>query len=216
MEPSGGAAIASAETTRTRAPCRRRAHRPSGCECLRHVRPPVLSVSGRVGPLRVDVSHRRDVIAFAGRPDAERRGRSPVWPRGGRYDALGYGCGGRPKSPLSYAFPLVHGGPWCSAVFLIETRSGRLGLFYTTDSRYRESHGVRVGMATAVAERLLRRRLHEGCEANIYLLGPKASLTIVFNGKAMVTHRNRTVSGGHVYALVVHGNHHDLGVFECT
>src|SRR5207249_7407726 len=92
----------------------------------------------------------------------------------------------------------------------------RLGLFYTTDSRYRERHGVRVGMRTAAAERVLHQRLHEACEANIYLDGPQASLTVVFKGKAMVSRRNGTVSGGHVYALVHHGNHHDPGVFECT
>jgi hypothetical protein len=179
-------------------------------------RSPVVSVSGRVGPLRVDHSDRSEVVAFAGRSNAERRGRSvgtAPFPSA-RYDALGYGCG---RKSFDDAFPLVRGGPWCRTVFFIDARSGRLGLFYTTQSRYREGHGVRVGMPTAAAQRLLGgRRLHVGCEANIYLSGPNASLTVAFGGRALRTRHDRTVSGGHVYALVLHGLHHDPGVFECA
>jgi hypothetical protein len=178
---------------------------------------PVLTVSGRIGVLRVDVSERREVVAFAGRPDAERRGRNTVASPSGsaRYDALGYRCG-RDAGPG--ALPLVQGGgsrpsPKCRTVFFIETRSGRLGLFYTSDPRYREGHGVRVGMRTAEAERLLGRRLRAGCEANIYLSSPKATLTVAFTGG--LTHRDGTVTGGRVYALVLHGDRHDPGVFEC-
>lgn len=101
-------------------------------------------------------------------------------------------------------------------VFFIDARSGRLGLFYTTQSRYRESHGVRVGMTTATAERLLGRRLRAGCETNIDLYGSRATLRIVFDGRRMVIHREGTVTGGHVYAFVLHGLRHDPGVFECT
>jgi hypothetical protein len=178
------------------------------------VRSPVVSVSGRVGSLRVDHSDRSEVVAFAGLPDASRRGRSvgtAPFPSA-RYDALGYGCG---RKSFDDAFPLVRGGPWCRTVFFIDARSGRLGLFYTTQSRYRESQGVRVGMPTAAAERRLGRRLHIGCEANIYLSGPNASLTVAFDGRALRTRHDRTATGGHVYALVLHGLHHDPGVFEC-
>ena len=45
-----------------------------------------VGVTGRVGTLRLDVSRRGDVAAFAGRPDVEIRGRGDS---GGRYDALG-------------------------------------------------------------------------------------------------------------------------------
>ena len=166
-----------------------------------------ISVTGRVGPLRVDSSDRQAVIAFAGRPQAERRGRTD---RGVRYDALGYACG---AGTGPYAIPLVHGGPRCKTAFFVDVRSGRLGLFLTIQSRYVESHGVRVGMPTATAERLLRRVVHVGCEADIFLDSRKATLTVAFTG-GTVRH-NGTLNGGHVTALVLHGLHHDPSLFEC-
>ena len=190
---------------------------PSACGASAHraAGGPVLDVvSGRVGPLRVDVSERRQVVAFAGRPDAERRGRNTVASPSGsaRYDALGYGCG-RNAGPA--ALPLLQPGPSprCRTVFFIDARSGRLGLVYSIDPSYREAHGVRVGMRTVEAERRLGRRLRSGCEDNIYLSSPEALLTVVFAGG--VTRHDGTVSGGHVYALLLHGLHHDPGVFEC-
>jgi hypothetical protein len=168
---------------------------------------PIVSVDGRVGPLRVDVSGRASVVAFAGRADAERRGQMD---RSRRYDALGYRCTGRAGRD---AVPLVRGGPYCRTVFFIDALSGRLGLFYTADSRYVESHGVRVGMPTADAERLLKRRLRGGCEDNIYLSSSQATLTVAFTGG--VIHHDGTVTGGRVYALVLHGMRHDPGIFEC-
>src|SRR5438067_5105535 len=74
----------------------------------------------------------------------------------------GYGCGAHAGGDT---LPLVHGGPRCRTVFFIDARSGRLGLFYTIQPRYVESHGVRVGMPTATAERLLRQRVIVGCMA---------------------------------------------------
>jgi hypothetical protein len=177
--------------------------------------PVTVGSDGRIGPLRVDVSERSAIIAFAGRPDAERRGRNTVASPFGsaRYDALGYGCG-RHAGPE--ALPLVQPRPSakCRTVFFIEARSGRLGLFYTIDPKYRERHGVRVGMPTAEAEKLLGRRLRIGCIATIEFYGPKASLYVSFGGR-MVSRRNATVRGGHVDALVLHGIRHDVGLFEC-
>ena len=89
-----------------------------------------VSVSGRVGPLRVDESRRAAVVAFAGRPDAEQVGRSDD---SERYDALGYDCGSR-AGPQG--IPLVKRRPRCRTVFFVETRSGRLGIFYSADARY--------------------------------------------------------------------------------
>jgi len=163
-----------------------------------------VSVSGRVGPLRVDESRRAAVVAFAGRPDAEQVGRSDD---SERYDALGYDCGSR-AGPQG--IPLVKRRPRCRTVFFVETRSGRLGIFYSADARYVEAHGVRIGMPTRTAERLLGRRLHEGCGANIFLRSPRAGLTISFTGRT-----SNLEKGGHVAELVLHGLHHDPGVFEC-
>lgn len=171
----------------------------------------MLGVSGRLGPLRMDVSKRAAVIAFAGPPDAERRGRSMAAAApSALYDGLGYRCG-RTTDPD--AFPVVGDGPLCRTVFFIDARSGRLGAFYTDDPRYRESHGVRIGMRTTKAERLLHRRLHVGCETAIYLRSGRATLTVAFTGG--VVRRDGTVAGGHVDAFMLHGLRHDPGVVEC-
>lgn len=170
----------------------------------------VVTVTGRIGPLRLDVSSRAAVIAFAGRPDAERHGRAS----GGYapYEALGYGCG---KAHASNAAPLVEGrAPYCRTVFFINSRTGRLETFFTSSTRYSEAHGVRIGMRTAAAERRLRKRLFEGCETNIFLKSRNASLTVAFTG-GRAQPPSLHVTGGHVYAFVLHSHRTDAGVFDC-
>jgi hypothetical protein len=98
-------------------------------------------------------------------------------------------------------------------VFFVDARSGQLGVVYTDDPRYRESHGVRIGMPTAEAERLLRRRLHGGCMTAIYLKSGRATLTVAFSGGRV--RRDGTVVGGRVVAFMLHGLRHDPGIAEC-
>jgi hypothetical protein len=170
-----------------------------------------LGVSGRVGRLRVDVSKRGSVVAFAGHPTVERRGRSLAGPSpSARYDGLGYSCG---RGTDANSFPVVGHGPLCRTVFFIDARSGRLGAVYTDDLGYRESHGVRIGTPTAEAERLLHRRLHVGCETAIYLKSGRATLTVAFSGGR--AQPDGTVVGGHVVAFMLHGLRHDPGIAEC-
>jgi len=123
----------------------------------------------------------------------------------------GYGCGAHAGGDT---LPLVHGGPRCRTVFFIDARSGRLGLFYTIQPRYVESHGVRVGMPTATAERLLRQRVIVGCMAAIRLSSRHALLTVAFAGGTIT--RKPALRGGHVSLFALHGDRHDPGLFECT
>jgi hypothetical protein len=155
-----------------------------------------------MGALRTDVSTRAAIVAAAGRPESERMG---TFNGSRRYRALGYGCSLKRSGAT---WPLLAHGPYCRTVFFLDARGGRLGTFFTTSSRYREEHGVRVGMPTATAERLLRRRVIVGCEANIYL----GNLTIAFGGG----HRGRNghLIGGHVEAFALHGRKYDVGVFD--
>ena len=76
-----------------------------------------------------------------------------------------------------------------------------------------EKHGVRVGMTSAEARRLLHTRLLAGCEENVYLHTPGALLTIAFAGGTV--HRDTTVTGGKVRALALHWARRDAGVFDC-
>jgi hypothetical protein len=167
----------------------------------------VVTSSGRIGPLHVDRSDRAAVIAFAGRPDSEGPGQEFDSPR---YYALGYSCA--KKSALD-RFPITAGGPNCRTIFFFQREAGKLASFFTSERRYSEAHGVRVGMASAVAERLLHKRLFEGCETNIYLSSPTGSLTIAFaGGKAG---GKLHVTGARVYAFVAHGSRGDVGVWDC-
>jgi len=163
----------------------------------------VVTPTGRIGELRMDVSTRGAIVAAAGRPDAERTG---TWNGSRRYRALGYGCS---TSRFDAAWPLLARGPYCRTVFFLDTRDGRLGTFYTTSTRYEAQRGVRIGMPTGTAERLLRRRVFVGCEANIYW----GNLTIAFTGGRRA--RDGHLIGGHVEAFAVHGYRHDVGVFDC-
>lgn len=192
----------------------------SGCGGSHHTGASgILSVdaSGRIGPLRVDVSDRRAVVTFVGKPDAERRGTSlgTTGERSARYDALGYGCARQRPGPNTDVLPLVRGGPWCRTVYFI--RGERLGLFYTTQARYVDSHGVHVGMATATAERLLRKRIIVGCIAALELTSPGVTPVLRFAfGGGKITHTQLPhLRGGRVASLILHSAKHDPGVFEC-
>jgi hypothetical protein len=162
----------------------------------------LVTSTGRIGALQMDISTRATIVATAGRPDAERTG---TWNGSRRYRALGYDCSTK-RSDATW--PLLANGPYCRTVFFLDARTGRLGKFFTTSNRYEETHRVRIGMPTATAERLLRRRVLVGCEANIY----SGKLTIAFAGG----HRDQSgyLIGGHVEAFALHGRN-DVGVFDC-
>jgi hypothetical protein len=169
----------------------------------------VLTATGRIGPLQMDRSTRADVIAFAGHPDAERRGRYSNFPP---YRALGYDC----TKERDRGFPLDNRTS-CKTVFFVNQRTGRLGNFYTESSEFSERHGVRIGMRTAKAERLLHQIVYVGCEEDIHL-GGRSGLTVAFTGgAARKLHESQGLHliGGHVYAFALHGRRSELGVFDC-
>jgi hypothetical protein len=167
-----------------------------------------VSVAGRIGPLHVDRSDRGDLVAFAGKPEAERHGEEfDSLP----YQALGYGCS--EKSTLE-RWPLLQKGPYCRTVFFINVKTGKLGNLFTSSAGYVEPHGVRPGMGEEVAERRLHRHLRTGCEENFYFDSRAAALTVAFAGGVTARVSGR-VTGAHVFALVLHGRRSDVGVFDC-
>ncbi|HEX6699609.1 MAG TPA: hypothetical protein VF101_02670 [Gaiellaceae bacterium] len=170
-----------------------------------------MSVTGRVGPLHLDESRRADIVAHAGRPDVEIKGRGD---NGVRYDALGYECTSKAsRTGLPLRGDSRAHGAYCRTAFYVDSRTGRLETFFTTASSYSESHGVRVGMPTATAERLLRKPRKVGCESDIYLYGSRATLTVAFvGGKAQ---ENLRVLGGHVFGFVLHSKRWDAALFDC-
>jgi hypothetical protein len=162
-----------------------------------------VTATGEVGPLRIDVSDRADVVAFAGKPDSERHGRYFTAPP---FDALGYGCNGRPAAEPT-------GDPGCKAVFYLDSRSGTLELFVTSDPRFAALRGVHTGTSTAVAERLLHRRVLNGCETDLFFKTSRAYLVVGFSGGRVLS--NRHLVGGGVTFLVVHSQHRNPSVLDC-
>jgi hypothetical protein len=168
-----------------------------------------VTATGQVGPLRVDRSDRADVIAFAGKPEAERRG---SYDGAAPFDALGYGCG-RKQATDSLGFPT------CRTVFYVDLRDGELELFFTTDARYADTHDIHVGTATAVAERAFHRRVVVGCDALLVVRTKSAFLVTRFEGgkavRALGKRHELHLVGGHVAFVVAHSGRHNPGVLDC-
>jgi hypothetical protein len=168
----------------------------------------IVTPDGRIGSLHVDRSDAYAVIASAGRPDVDWHA-SEVGSR--RFRALGYGCS---SARYDTGWPLGAPRRYCQTVFFLRARTGRLGDFYTTSTRYSEAHGVRIGMATAAAERRVHQLVYVGCEQDIHL----GMLTIAFAGGAplrLPRSDGLHLVGGRVYAFAMHSARNDVGVFDC-
>jgi hypothetical protein len=151
-----------------------------------------VTARGAVGPLRMDRSTRADVIAFAGKPDAETHLAKPY--EGS--EALGYGCPGR-RAVNQF------GEPSCKTAFYIDVRSGLLEELYTEDPRYVGPHGIHARTTNVRAAHLLEKPLPwMGCQAQDLIYTPTGLLAIVL-GKQRVAF------------LVLVAHKHDAGVFDC-
>ena len=166
----------------------------------------VVTATGRIGPLHVDRSKRRDVISFFGRPESERRGRYVDY---APFDALGYGCNGKRVTDRA-------GTPRCKTIFYLDARSGRLAILYSEDARFRDPRGVHVGTPTAVVERVEHKREISGCFDGFSFVTRSGLLVIwLEGGKDVVRHRLPHLVGGRVALLVVHSAHLNPGVLDC-
>lgn len=164
-----------------------------------------ITATGRIGPLQIDHSDRSAVVAFAGQPEAEE---TATYAGGPPFDALGYGC--RDATPLTGR---EIGGRQCHTAFYISSQTNAVVTFFTTARGY-SVHGVHIGTRTETAERLLGKPLIGGCETNFYIATRRAALTIADLGGHEHSPGLR-VTGGHIYALVLHSLKHDLGLFDC-
>jgi hypothetical protein len=173
----------------------------AGCGGRSAAAPPsvVVTPSGTIGPLRIDVSGRANVIAFAGRPALERRSRYMTFPP---YDALGYGCKGQRFAEA------------CRTVFYLDTRSGKLVILTTEERRFVAMHGIHVGTPTATVERLMHRRVRGGCDAYLFFRTRSAYLVLQFSGGSWQG-KDLHVVGGRVGSLVLHSQRRNPGVLDC-
>lgn len=168
-----------------------------------------ISAEGAIGPLHIDRSTRAAVVAFAGRPEAETRGRYANDPP---YDALGYGC-------AAHSATTKGGSPLCRTVFYVNAHTGRLSLFWTQDPRFTSLLGVHVGTSAAAAERATRRTVYVGCLATAWIKTKRSFLVAIFAGGSdhVVHHPSYYVGldGGHADALVVESWTTGPGVLDC-
>ena len=140
------------------------------------------------------------MVSFAGRPEADRRGLygRPYLP----FDALGYGCAGKPATDKA-------GVPRCKTVFYVDPRGGKLELLYTEDKRYVDRHGVHPGTRARVAERRLGRHAFSGCYDGFRFDTKSGFLVLWFYG-------GRTLAHEYVGFLVVHSRRLNPGVLDCV
>jgi hypothetical protein len=156
----------------------------------------VISASGVVGKLQIDKSTRAEVLAFAGKPDAEVNNERVFGYRS--YDAVGYDCSDRQANDN---FTLGNSGPYCKTMFVIDIPSHTLEDFATTTSSYHVS-GVSIGTSVSAAQRALRTKVDRSCLVVLKTETAKAKLRIDFVGR-------------HADAFAVHSLRRTSGLFHC-
>jgi hypothetical protein len=172
-----------------------------------------ITAGGRIGTLQIDKSDKSAIVAFAGEPEVDEVD-GGVYPGSG-WEALGYRCG--PKDTLA---PLVATagaqGPYCRTVYYLNSKTDRLGTFFTSMPGFRDAHGVFVGMRTAKADRLEGKKATGGCGQGIFTTTPSGTYHVVISGGHTHPRGNElVVRGGRVGALVLHSRRNDVGVFDC-
>jgi hypothetical protein len=156
----------------------------------------VITVGGRIGPLKIDQSSRTDVVAYAGKPDSEVRERVLGFRS---YDALGYACSTKEAADN---LSMGNNGPFCRTIFIVDVSSHKLEDFFTSDARYRVDRGVQIGTPAATAQRLLRTTIDHSCLSVLKLDGGAALLRIDF-------------TGGKADAFALHSPNRTSGIFHC-
>jgi hypothetical protein len=141
-----------------------------------------ISPAGAIGPLHMNRSTRAQVTAYAGTPDLDRYASALR-----KYEVLGYACAAKAGAEKYWAAYPVQ----CRTAFYLVR--GRLSLFFTTDPRFADSAGVRIGTPTPQAERLLHRKAISGCTDAIHFDGRATSMTVSLG------------SGGRVDGFYLHG-----------
>jgi hypothetical protein len=158
-------------------------------------------MGARIGSLRIDVSTRAAIVAFAGTPDVTVTGKSS-WQGVPRFHALAYGCS-RTSAP-----GLDRLGHWsCRTVYYVNSRTARLVAFFTESPGFRTADGIRPGMAQNAADRL-EHEIPQGPWFAIGEASPAANLVLPSSCHRVVSGR----CSGKVEAFMLESNHHSIGL----
>jgi hypothetical protein len=158
--------------------------------------------AGRVGPLRVDVSTRAAIVAFAGKPDVTVTSRTP-WPGVPRYRALAYSC----SHTSRLADEDLPDHQFCRTIYYVNSRTRRLAAFYTYSPAFCTTNGIRPGMAQNAADR----RKHQTPQGPWNAIGGTSSSANLI----LPSSCHRVTSGrcaGKVVAFMLESRHHPVGL----
>jgi hypothetical protein len=161
----------------------------------------VITMSGRIGTLRLNVSSAAAITRALGGPAVQMTG--VIVPSIPQYLGLGYECRG---SQLSQ----------CSTVYYVSQETNRLEAFATTSDAYRLSNGVRVGMSGGEASRLAHKRDLGGCTQGISLHTPSVETYLATKGGRTKEEPGALViTGGQVISITLEDRRHGVGALFC-
>jgi hypothetical protein len=162
----------------------------------------LVTLSGRIGAVQLNVSSTAAIEAAVGQPEIQTSG---VFDPGlAPYLALGYECSGPDISQ-------------CATAYYVNEATGRLESFATTSSAYHLPSSARVGMSGTRASRLTHHRDIGGCLQGISLTSHVLTMYLATRGGRMhVTPGGPlVVSGGRVISIAVEDRKHGVGVLFC-
>jgi hypothetical protein len=136
-----------------------------------------LTLTGRVGPLRIGMARRSDIESFAGGPDSERYAEGLI--------ELGYDC----------TFP--SGTPDCQTAFFLDA-ANRLVQFSTASPSYKAFGMVTVGTSTTRAAQLAHAQALVGCLTGIWRHSSRSNiwLTMEIEGASARSVRGKLLAVG--------------------
>jgi hypothetical protein len=161
-----------------------------------------ISLSGRIGSLKLNASTRAEIVRRLRAPDYSSRGNigegAPPTPN---YQLLGYDC----TQQQSYTT--------CAVNYYLNARRHRLESFSTTSSAFVLPGGVHVGMPAAKAAQIEREPDTGGCTQGIFRTTPQLSIYISTRGGHLGT--DGRVVGGRVSGISIDYRHYGVGVGIC-
>ncbi|HWF74109.1 MAG TPA: hypothetical protein VG186_12230 [Solirubrobacteraceae bacterium] len=160
-----------------------------------------ISLSGRIGPLRLDSSTRTDITGRLGPPDYSSSGNIGLAPTlTPKYELLGYQC----TQQSSFTT--------CAINYYLNARRHRLESFSTTSSAFALPGGIHVGTPAEQAVRIEHKPDLGGCRQGITVRTPRLTAFIwTSGGRFKSTKHAIEVIGGQVSQISIDYRRYGVG-----
>jgi len=155
--------------------------------------------AGRIGSLRIDVSTRRAIVAFAGKPDFAASGAAYLPPglNEAWFHVVAYGC---PPMVARKGVESVSWSSGCETAYYVNDQTARLAAFYTKSPDFHTTNGIEPGTEQNVADSLEHQTPH-GAWGGLGVSSKSARLILPsFNGK--------------VRSFILESNDNPIGLIE--